>query len=236
MSESWLNKVNWAQDGLVPAVAQEAASGRVLTLAWMNREALARGDKTFVNPRNAAAGSLRQLDPAVTATRPLEAFFYGVGAVEGGQLPPTHSGFVAQLREWGLRTCPETRVARGVEGLLAYYREIGARRATLGYQIDGVVYKVDSLREQRELGFLARAPRWAIAHKFPAEEELTTVRDIEWQVGRTGALTPVARLEPRAELVNSPFFLSKRTYLTAPGVMTPLGGALPAFFESRAPV
>ena len=164
--------------------------------ARMNREALARGDKTFVNPRNAAAGSLRQLDPAITATRPLEAFFYGVGAIDGGSLPPTHGEFVARLRHWGLRTCPETRVARGVEGLLTYYREIGARRATLGYQIDGVVYKVDSFQAQRELGFVARAPRWAIAHKFPAEEELTQVRDIEWQVGRTGALTPVARLEP----------------------------------------
>ncbi len=164
--------------------------------ARMNREALARGEKVFVNPRNAAAGSLRQLDPSITATRPLEAFFYGIGAVEGGVLPPTHSGFVAQLRTWGLRTCPETRVARGVAGLLAYYRDIGARRATLGYQIDGVVYKVDAFQRQRELGFVARAPRWAIAHKFPAEEELTQVRDIEWQVGRTGALTPVARLEP----------------------------------------
>jgi DNA ligase (NAD+) len=164
--------------------------------ARMNREALARGDKTFVNPRNAAAGSLRQLDPAITATRPLEAFFYGIGAIEGGSLPPTHGGFVALLRTWGLRTCPETRVATGVSGLLTYYRDIGARRATLGYQIDGVVYKVDAFQRQRELGFVARAPRWAIAHKFPAEEELTQVRDIEWQVGRTGALTPVARLEP----------------------------------------
>ncbi len=164
--------------------------------ARMNREALARGEKTFVNPRNAAAGSLRQLDPAITATRPLEAFFYGIGAVEGGALPPTHAEFVAKLRLWGLRTCPETRVARGVDGLLAYYRDIGTRRPTLGYQIDGVVYKVNAFQQQRELGFLARAPRWAIAHKFPAEEALTQVREIEWQVGRTGALTPVARLEP----------------------------------------
>ncbi len=164
--------------------------------ARMNREALARGEKTFVNPRNAAAGSLRQLDPAITATRPLEAFFYGIGAVEGGALPPTHAEFVAKLRLWGLRTCPETRVARGVDGLLAYYRDIGTRRPTLGYQIDGVVYTVNAFQQQRELGFLARAPRWAIAHKFPAEEALTQVREIEWQVGRTGALTPVARLEP----------------------------------------
>ncbi len=164
--------------------------------AQMNRDAEARGDKVFVNPRNAAAGSLRQLDPTITATRPLEIFFYGVGSLEGGSLPPRHSEFLAQLREWGLRTCPEIRVCTGVEGLLDYYREIGRRRPTLGYQIDGVVYKVDSLGRQRELGFVARAPRWAIAHKFPAEEEMTQVRDVEWQVGRTGALTPVARLEP----------------------------------------
>ncbi|MEI8299548.1 MAG: NAD-dependent DNA ligase LigA [Pseudomonadota bacterium] len=162
----------------------------------MNRDALARGDKVFVNPRNAAAGSLRQLDPAITASRPLEIFFYGVGAIEGGTLPERHSELLLMLGEWGLRTCPEIRVERGVAGLLGYYRDIGARRATLGYQIDGVVYKVNSLVRQRELGFVARAPRWAIAHKFPAEEEMTQVRDIEWQVGRTGALTPVARLEP----------------------------------------
>jgi DNA ligase (NAD+) len=162
----------------------------------MNQEAEARGDKVFVNPRNAAAGSLRQLDPAISASRPLEIFFYGVGALEGGSLPSRHSEWLATLRGWGLRTSPEIRVARGVAGLLGYYRDIGARRASLGYQIDGVVYKVDSLARQRELGFVARAPRWAIAHKFPAEEEMTQVRDIEWQVGRTGALTPVARLEP----------------------------------------
>ena len=162
----------------------------------MNSEAEARGEKTFVNPRNAAAGSLRQLDSAITATRPLEAFFYGVGAVEGGQLAPTHGEFLGQLRAWGLRTCPEVRVVRGVEGLLEYYRAIGERRSTLPYEIDGVVYKVDAFARQRELGFVARAPRWAIAHKYPAQEEMTTVRDIEWQVGRTGALTPVARLEP----------------------------------------
>ena len=162
----------------------------------MNSELEARGEKTFVNPRNAAAGALRQLDARVTATRPLEIFFYGIGAVEGGGLPGRHSELLAALRGWGLRTSPEIRVERGVDGLLAYYRRIGARRASLPYQIDGVVYKVDSLAQQRDLGFVARAPRWAVAHKYPAEEELTTVRDIEWQVGRTGALTPVARLEP----------------------------------------
>ncbi|MBS0396447.1 MAG: NAD-dependent DNA ligase LigA, partial [Proteobacteria bacterium] len=162
----------------------------------MNAELEARGEKTFVNPRNAAAGALRQLDPRITATRPLEIYFYGIGVVEGGELPPKHSEVLAALRGWGLRTSPEVRLARGVDGLLGYYRRIGERRASLPYQIDGVVYKVDALTQQRDLGFVARAPRWAIAHKFPAEEEMTTVRDIEWQVGRTGALTPVARLEP----------------------------------------
>jgi DNA ligase (NAD+) len=149
-----------------------------------------------VNPRNAAAGSLRQLDPRLAASRPLEIFFYGAAVAEGVRLPGRHSEVLAALRGWGLRTSPETRVVQGVDGLLAYYEEIGSKRAKLRYQIDGVVYKVDSLAEQRELGFVARAPRWAIAHKFPAEEEMTRVRAIEWQVGRTGALTPVARLEP----------------------------------------
>jgi len=162
----------------------------------MNRRAAEQGEKSFVNPRNAAAGSLRQLDPRLTAKRPLEIFFYGAGLIEGQQLPPCHSLVLEQLRAWGLRTSPETRVVRGVEALFAYYEDIGKRRATLRYQIDGVVYKVDSREQQDALGFVARAPRWAVAHKFPAEEEMTRVRDIEWQVGRTGALTPVARLEP----------------------------------------
>ena len=162
----------------------------------MNRIAAEKGEKVFVNPRNAAAGSLRQLDPRLAASRPLEVFFYGAGVVEGAKLPGRHSEVLATLRGWGLRTSPEARVVEGVDGLLAYYEEIGRKRSTLRYQIDGVVYKVDSLDEQRELGFVARAPRWAIAHKFPAEEEMTRVRAIEWQVGRTGALTPVARLDP----------------------------------------
>jgi DNA ligase (NAD+) len=139
---------------------------------------------------------LRQLDPRLAASRPRDVFFYGVGRSEGAQLGDRHSGVLQALRSWGLRTAPEARVVRGVAGLLAYYEDLGQRRAGLPYQIDGVVYKVDSLDLQRRLGFVARAPRWAIAHKFPAEEELTTVRAIEWQVGRTGALTPVARLEP----------------------------------------
>ena len=162
----------------------------------MNRKAAERGEKTFVNPRNAAAGSLRQLDPRLAASRPLEIFFYAAGNVEGRKLPGRHSETLVLLREWGLRTSPESRVVQGVEGLLAFYADIGNRRSSLRYQIDGVVYKVDELHLQRELGFVARAPRWAIAHKFPADEEMTRVRAVEWQVGRTGALTPVARLDP----------------------------------------
>jgi DNA ligase (NAD+) len=162
----------------------------------LNRRAAERGERGFVNPRNAAAGSLRQLDPAVTASRPLEVFFYAAGYHEGGGLPDRHSQILAAMSSWGLRTSPEARVVAGLAGLLTYYDELLARRASLGYQIDGVVYKVDSIEQQRRLGFVARAPRWSIAHKFPAEEELTVVRDVEWQVGRTGALTPVARLEP----------------------------------------
>lgn len=162
----------------------------------MNERALAAGEKVFVNPRNAAAGSLRQLDPRLTATRPLDVFFYGVGETRGWKLPDRHSETLQQLREWGLKISPLLRVVQGVEGCLEYYREIGALRAGLKYEIDGVVYKVNRFAQQRDLGFVARAPRWAIAHKFPAHEENTVVRDVEFQVGRTGALTPVARLEP----------------------------------------
>ena len=161
-----------------------------------NQEALARGEKSFVNPRNAAAGSLRQLDPQMTAARPLDLFIYALGIVEGGALPAQHSETLQTLRGWGFKICPQSRVVDGVDGCLSYYRDMGAQRPKLPYQIDGVVYKVDDLELQRQLGFISRAPRWAIAHKFPAEEALTTVRDIEFQVGRTGALTPVARLEP----------------------------------------
>jgi DNA ligase (NAD+) len=161
-----------------------------------NARARARSEKTFANPRNAAAGSLRQLDPRVAAARPLEMFCYGVGQVEGGAIPGLHSEVLAQIREWGLRACPETRRVDGVEACLGYYRDIGARRDDLPYEIDGVVYKVDSLESQRKLGFVSRAPRWALAHKFPAQEELTRVVGLDVQVGRTGALTPVARLEP----------------------------------------
>jgi DNA ligase (NAD+) len=162
----------------------------------LNRRQAKEGNKAFANPRNAAAGSLRQLDPRITAARPLTIFCYGTGYVEGGELPECHSRIMERLREWGLRVCPELKVVEGLEGCLEYYRDMGERRADLPYEIDGVVYKVDRLDQQAELGFVARAPRWAIAHKFPAQEEMTLLTEVEWQVGRTGALTPVARLEP----------------------------------------
>jgi len=162
----------------------------------MNRRQAEQGEKTFVNPRNAAAGSLRQLDPHVTAERPLEMYCYGWGEIVGWSLPARHSEVLEQIKSWGLRVCPEIRVVQGAEGCLDYYRHIGDRREALPYEIDGVVYKVNDLDLQDELGFVARAPRWAIAHKFPAQEEMTRLLDVEFQVGRTGALTPVARLEP----------------------------------------
>ena len=161
-----------------------------------NKKAEQAGEKTFVNPRNAAAGSLRQLDPKLTAERPLDMYVYSVGRIDGGELPETHSEVIRRLQGWGLKTCPESAVVQGVEGCLAYYEALGAKRDSLPYEIDGVVYKVDNLLQQRELGFVSRAPRWAIAHKFPAQEELTTVEGVEFQVGRTGAVTPVARLKP----------------------------------------
>jgi DNA ligase (NAD+) len=162
----------------------------------MNEKALAAGEKVFVNPRNAAAGSLRQLDPRLTASRPLDVFFYSVGETRGWKLPARHSESLEQLRMWGLKVSPLVRVVQGAQGCLDYYHDVGKRRATLPYEIDGVVYKVNRFQQQRDLGFVARAPRWAIAHKFPAHEENTIVRGVEFQVGRTGALTPVARLEP----------------------------------------
>ena len=161
-----------------------------------NKKAREAGEKTFVNPRNAAAGSLRQLDPKLTAERPLDMYAYSVGIVDGGKLPQRHSEIIDQLQDWGVKVCPERRVVSGVDGCISFYNEIGKRRDSLAYEIDGVVYKIDSLALQSELGFVSRAPRWAIAHKFPAQEELTTVEDVEFQVGRTGAVTPVARLKP----------------------------------------
>jgi DNA ligase (NAD+) len=162
----------------------------------VNREAAERGEKIYVNPRNTASGSLRQLDPRITASRPLDLFFYSLGLVEGGGLPERHSELASQLNEWGLRTCPEAKRVTGIEGCLDYYRDIGARRGKLPYQIDGVVYKVDSRADQEKLGFVSRAPRWALAHKFPADEELTIMEDVIFNVGRTGALTPAAKLKP----------------------------------------
>ena len=162
----------------------------------MNERALAKGERTFVNPRNAAAGSLRQLDPRLAATRPFDVFFYAIGETRGWTLPARHTEALEQLREWGLKISPLIRTVQGASGCLEYYRDMAARRATLPYEIDGVVYKVNRYVQQRELGYVARAPRWAIAHKFPAHEEHTIVRGVEFQVGRTGALTPVARLEP----------------------------------------
>jgi DNA ligase (NAD+) len=161
-----------------------------------NAKMRALGEKTFVNPRNAAAGSLRQLDPRLTAQRPLDIFCYAVGQVDGGTVPDTHFAILQQFRAWGLRVCPDIRIVQGAQGCLDYFREIGARRNSLPYDIDGVVYKVNSIATQQELGFISRAPRWAIAHKFPAQEEITELEGVDFQVGRTGALTPVARLKP----------------------------------------
>jgi DNA ligase (NAD+) len=164
--------------------------------AQLNRQALEQGHKSFVNPRNAAAGSLRQLDPKVTASRPLEIYCYGIGQVEGGRLPESHTDILAQLRDWRLRIYDGIERVAGLDGCIAYYDALGEVRDSLPFDIDGVVFKVDRLDQQEVLGFVARAPRWAIARKFPAQEEQTRVLGIDVQVGRTGALTPVARLEP----------------------------------------
>ena len=162
----------------------------------LNREARRKGEKEFANPRNAAAGSLRQLDPRVTARRPLAFFAYGWGELSVRSLAGTHSASMNILRGYGLPVSPELKVLRGVEACLEYHGAMLEKRERLDYDIDGVVFKVDRLDWQERLGYVSRAPRWAIAHKFPAEEALTLVRDVEWQVGRTGAVTPVARLEP----------------------------------------
>ncbi len=154
------------------------------------------GAKLFANPRNAAAGSLRQLDPRITATRPLSFFSYGNGLVEQGELPSRHHQIMQKMKSWGIPVNPESSVVKGVEGCLAYYRKMQQKRDSLPYDIDGIVYKVDRLDQQEKLGFVARAPRWALAHKFPAQEEMTKLLAIDVQVGRTGALTPVARLQP----------------------------------------
>jgi len=163
-----------------------------------NADARLHDGKVLANPRNAAAGSLRQLDPKMSAKRKLSFYAYGIGQVDGGELPPTHSATLAQLRAWGFPVSDLCQVVEGADGLLAYYRDIGERRDGLAFDIDGVVYKLDDRAGQEQMSFVARAPRWAIAHKFPAQEQTTTVEAIEIQIGRTGAATPVARLAPVA--------------------------------------
>lgn len=187
-----------ANGGAPPAVLEvrgEVYMPRAGFAAW-NAAALERGERLLANPRNGAAGSLRQLDPAVTRRRPLAFFAYAVGEVDGIVLPDTHSATLQWLRALGFPVAPEVDTARGFDGLLAYYRRIASARDSLPYDIDGVVYKLDRFDQQRTLGFVSRAPRWALAHKFPAQEQATVLRAIEIQIGRTGAATPVARLEP----------------------------------------
>jgi len=162
----------------------------------LNRRQEAAGDKTFANPRNAAAGSLRQLDPAMTAARPLHFFAYGIGEVQGWTMPARHSELLDALAALGMAVNSDRAVVLGADGLVEFHRRVGARRAELPFEIDGVVYKVNRLDLQQRLGFVTREPRWAVAHKYPAQEMVTTLLDIEVQVGRTGALTPVARLAP----------------------------------------
>ena len=162
----------------------------------LNKLAREKGEKEFANPRNAAAGSLRQLDPEVTAKRPLSIYCYSTGVVEGGVLADTHYEILHRLRSFGLPVCKEIKRFHGVSACLDYYEDISNRRDELPYDIDGIVYKVNSIELQKRLGFVARAPRWAIAHKFPAQEEISRIIEVDFQVGRTGAVTPVARLEP----------------------------------------
>ena len=162
----------------------------------LNESQRSVGDKTFVNPRNAAAGSIRQLDPSIAARRPLSFFAYGLGDVQGWKIPATHSGVLDAVSDMGLPVCADRAVVSGPEGLSAFYNSIAAKRDALPFDIDGVVYKVNNLALQQRLGFVTREPRWAVAHKYPAQEQLTVVRDIDIQVGRTGKLTPVAKLEP----------------------------------------
>lgn len=161
-----------------------------------NERARKRGERTLANPRNGAAGSLRQLDPAITASRPLAFYAYAVGEVREGSLPDTHLATLAQLRRWGLPVSPQVERAEGLAGLLDYYRRMGAQRDALPYDIDGVVYKLDRYDQQNEMGFVSRAPRWALAHKYPAQEKETIVDSIEINIGRTGAATPFAVMQP----------------------------------------
>ncbi|BFM16010.1 NAD-dependent DNA ligase LigA [Maricurvus nonylphenolicus] len=162
----------------------------------LNERAREQGEKLFVNPRNAAAGSLRQLDPKITASRPLEMCAYSVGRVDGGEMPDRHTDALEQLHQWGFLINPEMAAVENIQGCIEYYRKLSEKRDQLDYDIDGIVFKVNSRAVQDRLGFVSRAPRWAIAYKFPAQEEMTLLQDVEFQVGRTGAITPVARLEP----------------------------------------
>lgn len=162
----------------------------------LNKYALEHNEKTFANPRNAAAGSLRQLDPNITSKRPLVLNAYGIGIAEGVDLPTTHYACLQWLKSIGIPVNPEIRLCNGADEVLDFYRDIQNKRSSLGYDIDGTVLKINDIALQNELGFISKAPRWAIAYKFPAQEELTVLNDVEFQVGRTGAITPVAKLEP----------------------------------------
>ena len=162
----------------------------------LNQQALEKGEKTFANPRNAAAGSLRQLDPKITSKRPLVLNAYGIGIAEGIDLPNTHYDRLQWLKSIGIPVNPEIRLCNGTNEVLDFYRDIQNKRSSLGYDIDGTVLKINDIALQEKLGFISKAPRWAIAYKFPAQEELTRLNDVEFQVGRTGAITPVAKLEP----------------------------------------
>ena len=162
----------------------------------LNQQALEKGEKTFANPRNAAAGSLRQLDPKITSKRPLVLNAYGIGIAEGVDLPNTHYDRLQWLKSIGIPVNPEIRLCNGIDEVLDFYRDIQNKRSSLGYDIDGTVLKINDIALQEKLGFISKAPRWAIAYKFPAQEELTRLNDVEFQVGRTGAITPVAKLEP----------------------------------------
>lgn len=162
----------------------------------LNELARQKGEKVFVNPRNAAAGSLRQLDSRITASRPLSFYAYSVGVVQGADLAASHYERFLQIKSWGLPMCQETKRVDSLADVKTYYQDILQRRDALPYEIDGVVIKIDDIAVQDRLGFVARAPRWAIAYKFPAQEEITTLNEVEFQVGRTGAITPVAKLEP----------------------------------------
>jgi DNA ligase (NAD+) len=182
----WPQRLEVRGEVLMPRAAFDA----------LNQRAQAAGEKVFVNPRNAAAGSLRQLDPAITATRALVLYAYGVGAIEEGVLPPEHYRVLMCLRDWGFRVNEHVATAHGIDAALAYFQRMQVLRPSLPYEIDGIVYKVNDVVLQEKLGFVSRAPRWAVAHKFPAQEETTELLDVEFQVGRTGAITPVARLKP----------------------------------------